>query len=256
MELPPYRAPRPRDVGRQMWERVRGFLIKASTIILAVSTVLWLLMAIPGRVNVGSFNDVASEDSLFAVVSGGIAPIFRPAGFGSWEASGSLMTGFMAKEVVVGTMNQIYVGEESAFEVEEPTTFGHEVGSALLGFGEAAVLTVQEVLNIVPRTVNLLPGVEFAEFNFFGTEEGVEDNTRLEAALINSFNRSAGSAELGALAAVAFNVFVLLYVPCMVAVAAMRHEFGSRWTLAQIGYTLGLAWVAAVLVFQVGKLFI
>jgi ferrous iron transport protein B len=256
MELPPYRAPRLRDVGRQMWERVRGFMIKASTVILAVSTVLWLLMAVPGRANAGSFNDVAAEDSLFAVVSGGIAPIFRPAGFGSWEASGSLLTGFMAKEVVVGTMNQIYVGEESAFEVEEPTTFGHEVGSALLGFGEAAVLTVQEVLNIAPRTVNLLPGVEIGEFNFFGTEEGVEDNTRLEAALINSFNRSAGSAELGALAAVAFNVFVLLYVPCMVAVAAMRHEFGSRWTLAQIGYTLGLAWVAADLVFQVGKLFI
>jgi ferrous iron transport protein B len=83
-----------------------------------------------------------------------------------------------------------------------------------------------------------------------------EDNTRLEAALINSFERSAGSAELGALAAVAFNVFVLLYVPCMVAVAAMRQEFGGRWTLAQIGYTLVVAWLAAVVVFQVGKLFI
>ncbi|MBK8902659.1 MAG: ferrous iron transport protein B [Anaerolineaceae bacterium] len=257
MELPPYRAPRPRDVWRQMWERVRGFLIKASTVILVVSTVLWLLMAIPGRANAGSFNDVAAEDSLFAVVSGAIAPVFKPAGFGSWEASGSLVTGFMAKEVVVGTMNQIYIGEEAAaVDAAEPTTFGQEVGSAVVGFGEAAVLTVQEVLNIAPRTVNLLPGVQINEFNFFGTAEEVEDNTRLEAALINSFERSAGSAELGALAAVAFNVFVLLYVPCMVAVAAMRQEFGSRWTLAQIGYTLGLAWVAAVVVFQVGKLFI
>ncbi len=256
MELPPYRAPRPRDVWRQMWERVRGFMIKASTVILAVSTVLWLLMAIPGRANVGSFNDVAAEDSLFSVVSGGIAPIFQPAGFGSWEATGSLLTGFLAKEVVVGTMNQIYVGEEGADEVEAPTTFGQEVGSVLLGFGEAAVLTVQEILNIAPRTVNLLPGVEIGEFNFFGTEEEVEDNTRLEAALIGSFSRSAGSPELGALAAVAFNVFVLLYVPCMVAVAAMRHEFGSRWTWAQIGYTLALAWAAAVVVFQVGKLFV
>jgi ferrous iron transport protein B len=256
MELPPYRAPRPRDVGRQMWERVRGFLIKASTIILAVSTVLWLLMAIPGRANAGSFNDVAAEDSLFAVVSGVIAPVFKPAGFGSWEASGSLLTGFLAKEVVVGTMNQIYIGVEDASETAEPTTFGQEVGSAVLGFGEAAVLTVQEVINIAPRTVNLLPGIDIGEVSFFGGEEVVEDNTRLEAALIDSFSRSAGSAELGALAAVAFNVFVLLYVPCMVAVAAMRHEFGSRWTLAQIGYTLGLAWVAAVVVFQVGKLFI
>ena len=257
MELPPYRAPRPRDVWRQMWERVQGFMIKASTVILVVSIALWLLMAIPGRANAGSFNDVAAEDSLFAVVSGAVAPIFQPAGFGSWEASGSLVTGFLAKEVVVGTMNQIFVGAEAeAAAEEEAPTFGQEVGSTLLGFGEAAVLTVQEVLNIAPRTVNLLPGVDIGEFNFFGTVEEVEDNTRLEAALINSFERSAGSPELGALAAVAFNVFVLLYVPCMVAVAAMRQEFGSRWTLAQIGYTLVVAWLAAVVVFQVGKLFV
>lgn len=256
MELPPYRMPRPRDIWRQMWERVQGFLIKASTVILVVSTVLWLLMAIPGRANVGSFNDVAPEDSLFAVVSGGIAPIFRLAGFGSWEASGSLLTGLMAKEVVVGTMNQIYIGEEAAIEARDTTTFAQEAGSTLLGFGEAAVLTVQEVINIAPRTINLLPGVEIGEVSFFGDEAVVEDNTRLEAALVGSFSRSAGSAEAGTVAAVAFNVFVLLYVPCVVTVAAMRQEFGDRWTWAQIGYTLLLAWTAAVLVFQVGKLFV
>lgn len=255
MELPPYRAPRPQDVWRQMWERVQGFVKKATTVILAVSTALWLLMALPGRANAGSFNNVAAEDSLFAVVSGAISPIFQPAGFGSWEASGSLITGFMAKEVIVGTMNQIYVGEE-VDENEESTTFVEDLGGALLGFGEAAVLTVQEVLNIAPRTVNLIPGVALGEFNFFGTDAEEEDNTRLESALIASFERSAGSPELGALAAVAFNIFVLLYVPCMVAVAAMRQEFGSRWTWAQIGYTLVLAWIASVVVFQVGKLFI
>ncbi|MEZ4593624.1 MAG: ferrous iron transport protein B [Chloroflexota bacterium] len=257
MELPPYRLPRVRDVWRQMWERVQGFLVKASTVILVVSTVLWLMMAVPGRANAGSFNEVAAEDSLFATLSGAISPIFRPAGFGSWEASGSLITGFMAKEVIVGTMSQIFVGEEAAAAaVVEPASFGQQVGEAVVGFGEAAVLTVQEVLNIAPRTVNLLPGVNLPTFNFFGIEEEVVDNTRLEAALIGSFERSAGSAALGALAAVAFNVFVLLYVPCVVAVSAMRQEFGNRWTLAQIGYTLGLAWIAAVLVFQVGKLFI
>ena len=58
------------------------------------------------------------------------------------------------------------------------------------------------------------------------------------------------------MAALAFNVFVLLYVPCMVAVAAMRQEFGGRWMWTQIGYTLALAWLAAVLVFQVGRLLV
>lgn len=262
MELPPYRLPRVKDVWRQMWDRTRGFLRKAGTIILAVSAGLWLLMAIPAHPSAGSFNDVAAEDSIFGTVSGAIAPVFRPAGFDNWQAAGSLITGFLAKEVVVGTMNQIYVEEasdaaEAAPAVEEPeetSTFGEDLGSAIVGFGEATVLTVQEVINIVPRTVNLVPGVNVGELSFFPGEEEEEDTSSLEAALVSSFSRSAGSAEAGAIAAVAFNVFVLLYVPCMVAVAAMRQEFGAKWMWAQIGYTLALAWIAAVITYQVGKL--
>ena len=254
MELPPYRLPRLRDVGRQMWERTEGFLIKAGTVILAASIVLWLLMALPGRANAGSFNNVAPEDSLFGMASGAIAPALAPAGFGNWQATGSLITGFVAKEVIVGTMSQIYVGEDK-LEAVEPVSFAEELGESILGFGEAILLTVQEVLNIAPRTINLIPGLDIGEFSFLG-EEAEESTTRLQASLINAFTQSAGSDALGRLAAVGFNVFVLLYVPCMAAVAAMRQEFGSRWMWAQIGYTLALAWLAAVMVFQIGRLFV
>jgi ferrous iron transport protein B len=260
MELPPYRLPRLKDMWRQTWERTREFLIKAGTVILSVSVVLWLLMAIPSRPNAGSFNDVAAKDSVFGTLSGAVAPIFKPAGFGSWQASGSLITGILAKEVVVSTMSQIYVSRadeaEVALEEEEtvePTTFGEDLGRSVIGFGEAAVLTVQEVINIAPRTINLLPGVNVGEVSFF-PGEAEENTTHLEASLVGSFAASAGSASAGPLAAVAFNVFVLLYVPCMAATAAMRHEFGWRWMWAQVAYTLILAWVVAVLVFQAGKL--
>jgi ferrous iron transport protein B len=255
MELPPYRLPRLRDVGRQMWERTEGFLIKAGTVILAASIVLWLLMALPGRANAGTFNDVAPEDSLFGMASGAVAPVLAPAGFGNWQATGSLITGLLAKEVIVGTMSQIYVGDDTAESEVEMGSFAEELGTSLLGFGKAILLTVQEVLNIAPRTVNLIPGLNVGEFSFLG-QETEESTTRLQASLINAFTQSAGSEALGRLAAVAFNVFVLLYVPCMAAVAAMRHEFDSRWMWTQIGYTLALAWLAAVLVFQVGRLFV
>lgn len=261
MELPPYRLPRVKDVWLQMWERTRGFIIKAGTVILGVSIGLWLLMAIPAGSDAGSFNDVPAEDSVFGVVSGAIAPVFKPAGYGSWQASGSLITGFLAKEVVVGTMNQIYVEEAQNApapledEMEEgASSFGEDLGASVIGFGEAAVLTVQETLNIVPRTINVVPGLELPEFNFLGGEAVEENTTRLEAALVNTFSETAGSQEAGLIAAVAFNVFVLLYVPCMVAVAAMRQEFGACWMWTQIIYTLVLAWTASVLVFQVGKL--
>lgn len=258
MELPPYRAPRVRDVLRQMWERTRSFVIKAGTLILSVSIVIWLLMAIPVGADAGSFNDVPAEDSVLGTLGGAVATVFAPAGFGTWEASSSLVTGVLAKEIVVGTMAVIYVPDAVVEEeaTEEPTTFLEDVGGAVVSFGEAAVLTVQETLNIIPRTINLVPGVEIAEFDFFGAKEEEEDTSHLEAALVASFTESAGSAEAGKIAAVAFNVFVLLYVPCMVAVAAMRQEFGGYWMWAQIGFTLVLAWVAAVLVFQVGQLLI
>lgn len=259
MELPPYRAPRVQDVMRQMWERTRGFLIKAGTVIISVSIAIWLLMAIPMGSSAGSFNDVAPEDSLFGTVSGTIAPVFAPAGFGSWEAAGSLITGFLAKEVVVGTMSIIYVGEAEApvgEGGEPPSTFVDEAWGAVVSFAQAAVLTVQEILNIIPRTINLIPGVDIPEFSFFGDGGEEESSTTLESALVASFTETAGSAAAGAVAAVAFCVFVLIYVPCMVAVAAMRQEFGSRWMWLQVAFTLVLAWVAAVLVFQIGTLLV
>ncbi|MFZ2487599.1 MAG: ferrous iron transport protein B [Anaerolineae bacterium] len=254
MELPPYRLPRSQDVLRQMWRRTRGFLRKAGTVIMGVSIVLWLLVAIPGRAGAGSFNAVAPQDSLFGRASSLLAPVFKPAGFGTWQAAGSLVTGFLAKEVVIATMSQIYVGEEEAAAPAEPVDFPAELAASGVGFAKAVALTVQEIINIVPRTVNLLPFVNLPEVSFFDDAGEEEDTTGLQAALVQSFTASAGSARAGQIAAVAFSVFVLLYVPCMVAVSAMRQEFGARWMWTQIGFTLALAWTAAVLVFQVGRL--
>ena len=255
MELPPYRIPRPKDVWRQMWERTRGFLIKSGTVILGISVALWLLMAVPAHPDVGAFSAVDAEDSLFGRISGIVSPIFKPAGFGSWQATGSLITGFLAKEVVIGTMNQIYADQTPPQSGPAPS-FGDDLAEAGLGFGRAGVLTVQETINIIPRTINLVPFLNIGQINFFSEEMEVDDTTRLEESLINAYAISAGSKEAGSIAAVSFNVFVLLYVPCVSAVTAMRQEFGARWMWAQIVYTLILAWAAAVVVFQVGKLFL
>jgi ferrous iron transport protein B len=244
MELPPYRTPRPLDVWRQTWERTSSFVRKAGTIILATSMVIWLLMALPVG-DSGSFNDVAPEDSVFGTVSETVSPVFAPAGFGEWQASGSLITGFIAKEVVVGTMSQIYVGETAAEDTEPAPTFAEDAVGIGTSFVEASVLTAQELVNIVPRTVNLLPFVNMPEANFLGAGGAEDDTTALESALTQVFTP---------LTAVAFTVFVLLYTPCMVTVAAMRHEFGTRFMLYQVAYTFAIAWLAAVVVYQGGTL--
>ncbi|MBK8027595.1 MAG: ferrous iron transport protein B [Chloroflexi bacterium] len=254
MELPPYRMPNASTILTQTWERTRGFIRNAATIIMASSVIVWMLTALPADLNLSRFNAVEPQESAFGAVSGLIAPAFAPAGFGTWQAAGSLISGFVAKEVVVGTMSQIYgtdAVEEAAevsgedANVENTPTVIDEVGQIVTSFGEALVLTGQELVNIMPRTLNLLPGADVPEANFLGTSEEEEDTTALGLALSGAFTP---------LSALAFMVFVLLYTPCMTATAAMRHEFGGRWTLMQMGYATLIAWGAAVIVYQGGLL--
>lgn len=106
MELPPYRLPTVTGVIVHMWERGRLFLIRAGTIILGVVVLVWLLSSLPWGV------EYASAESLIGRIGGFIAPIFAPAGFGQWQAAVSLVFGFLAKEVVVGTMGAIFAVEE------------------------------------------------------------------------------------------------------------------------------------------------
>jgi len=249
MELPPYRAPNLKTVYKSTTERTLEFVKKAGTTILLASMAVWLLLSVPARVGVGGFAEVSPEESIFGTVSKATAPIFAPAGFGTWQASGALVTGFLAKEVIVSTMAQVYVGEAAVEVAEEASpTIVEDLQGIAVSLGETLILTVQEVINIAPRTANLvlgfIPGAALPEANFLGAGEE-EELTALQSVLASSFTP---------LSAIAFCVFILLYVPCMVAVAAMRHEFGSKWTLAQVGYTLGVAWLAAVIVFQVGSL--
>jgi ferrous iron transport protein B len=257
LELPPYRLPTPRNVLRQVHERTAAFVRNAATIILAASISIWFLLALPVR-GEGTFNDVPTSDSLFGSVSRALSPVFAPAGFGSWEAAGSLITGFVAKEVVVSTMSQIYVEEEgegtSAGDETDAPSLADDLREIARSFGETTLLTAQETANIVPRTANLLPGLDMGLGDWLDRGEDAEELTSLQSALSASFARTAGSPERGKLAAVAFSIFVLLYVPCMATVAAMRHELGGRWVLYQVSYTLFVAWLAATVVYQGGLL--
>jgi ferrous iron transport protein B len=108
MELPPYRMPTVAGVLLHMWERGRLFLRKAGTIIFGAVLVVWLLGNLPWGVA------YASADSWIGHMGSFVAPIFDPAGFGQWQAAASLVFGFIAKEVVVGTMGTMLAAGEGA----------------------------------------------------------------------------------------------------------------------------------------------
>ena len=104
MELPPYRLPTLRNVLRNMWDNVSGFLKRAGTTIFVVITVLWILAVLP----LGA--EPYGKDSLLGQIGLFIAPIFKPAGFGTWQAAVGLFSGIAAKEAVVATLGMVYAG--------------------------------------------------------------------------------------------------------------------------------------------------
>ncbi len=237
MELPPYRLPTLRSIWFHTWERTSSFVKKAWTIIMATSIILWLLMAVPVR-GTGSFAETDVNNSAFAVANQTLAPAFAPLGFGTWQASSALLTGFVAKEVVVSTMSQVYAVEEAAEEETAAPTFFEDVGEILSTFVSATGDTL--------KSLPLIAGVNLFE------EEAEEEPTALMGAIKDGFETSSGGH--GALAAIAFMVFVLIYTPCMVAVAAERQELGMKWTWVSILGQLALAWLMAFVVFQGGLL--
>ena len=164
--------------------------------------------------------------------SAAIAPIFAPAGFGTWEASAALVTGFIAKELVVSTMAQVYLGEDVADSADASTpTFGEDLGMIVGGFFLAT-------LDAVKTLPSLIPGV-----NLLG-ETATGEDSGLSGAL---------SAGFTSLAALAFLVFVLVYTPCVATLGAIRSEYGWKWLWVSASYQFALAWCLAVLVYQGGR---
>jgi ferrous iron transport protein B len=225
MELPPYRLPTMKSLLIHTWEKGKHFLIKAGTYILAVSVLVWFLLNLPWGVE-------HKRDSYLGQAGAAVAPVFAPLGFGTWEASASLITGIIAKEIVVGTMGEIYAvgalgGEEEAQEVPTLGEDLQEIGSSFLAAIQAAGSNVFSTFGVASLEVD--------------EEEG---GTSLQEAVRGAFTP---------LSAYAFMAFVLLYMPCVVVAIAMRQEFGSwKWFGVAFAYQSVLAWTVALLIYQGG----
>lgn len=107
MELPNYRLPSAKSVVHLIWEKAKGFIEKAFTIIFVASIIIWFLQTFDARFNVAE----SPEQSLLAMIGSLVAPIFAPLGFGDWRVSTDLITGFTAKESVVSTLTVLMGGD-------------------------------------------------------------------------------------------------------------------------------------------------
>lgn len=109
VELPPYRIPQLKTLMRSTWDKGKGFVKKAGTIIFSGSVIIWFLSYAGPSGFAGGI-----DESWLAWIGERIAPLLAPLGFGTWQASASLLAGFLAKEVVVATMNILYAGQVTA----------------------------------------------------------------------------------------------------------------------------------------------
>ena len=168
MELPNYRMPGVKNVAHLLWDKTKDFLQRAFTVIFVASIIIWFLQSFDFRLNL-----VDGEGSMLAQIAGVLAPIFQPAGLGDWRIVTALVTGFLAKESVVSTMQ---------------------------------VLDVTQALTT--------------------------------------------------LTAVSMLAFCLLYTPCVAAIAAVKRELGGKLAVWMVIFQCLIAWLAAVLVYQIGGMII
>lgn len=224
MELPPYRMPTAKSLMIHTWEKGKHYLIKAGTWILAISVLVWFALHLPWGVE-------SKKDSCLGKAGQIIAPVFDPLGFGTWEAASSLLTGVVAKEVVISTMSEVYVSKAREEKKETPS-FGEDVREITVSFTGAFVEAAKNV------------------FSTFGiatlSAEEEEDTAGLRNVITKAFTP---------LSAYAFMAFVLLYVPCFIFLVVMWQEFGTwKWAGITIVYQSFLAWTAAFIIYQGGKL--
>ena len=251
MELPAYHVPSWGNVLRGTWERGWSFIKRAGTVIVLSSIVIWFLSGF-GTVN-GRFGMVDElyedetvvtdeyvtvvadrmgisedevepmDDSILARVAQPVSVIFKPLGFGDWKPTVATVTGLVAKEEVVATFGVLY-----NFQGEEAAAIDEETGEVLLDEDGNPIMEEEEL-----------------EENGDQIWENVESD----------FNAFSGGH--GRLAAYSFMIFNLLCAPCFAAIGAIKREMNSRkWTWFAIGYQCGFAYVIALIVWQLGRLFV
>ena len=217
LELPDYHMPTFLAIYNLMWPKLKDFIVRAGTVILLASVILWIFINLPPNSK--------PQESILAKSAQKIAPIFEPAGFGkNWEAVAALIPGTVAKEVVISSLGTIYA---SNVEKEEK----------IYNFKEDSI-------NIIISLKDAIADSVVSIFRFSKEEEESFESS-LTQKIKNSFNP---------LSAFSYMIFVLLYIPCISTMAAIKHEFGTKWMIFESFLLLLIAYIVSTLFYQISTL--
>ncbi len=233
MELPPYHLPTLRGVLLRAWDRVRLFVKEAGQVIVLMVIALNVLNSLGTD---GSFGNEDSEQSVLSATARAVTPVFAPMGVSedNWPAVVGVFSGILAKEVVVGTLDNLYTRIAQASDAAvAPAEFD------LLDSLHAAAATVPENLAALSRTLLDPLGIGTIDRQD-GNGLGVDD--AVFGAMHARFDGQAG--------AFAYLLFVLLYFPCVATIGAIRRETSTGWAAFVAVWTTSVAYVTATLFYQ------
>ncbi|HIF17176.1 MAG TPA: Fe(2+) transporter permease subunit FeoB [Cycloclasticus sp.] len=239
IELPPYHRPAIKSLMIHTWERLKGFVLEAGKFIIMMVMVINILNSVGTD---GSFGNENSSKSVLSEVSKTFTPIFKPMGIQqeNWPAIVGIFSGLLAKEVVVGTLDAVYSNLEGAVEPDEETF------SIAAKFSEAIAVTGDNLNDAFQnmgdplglRTLDTGDNIDAA-----AAEQDV--SYALFGTLVKYFDGKVG--------AFSYLLFILLYVPCVAAIAAVQRETGTRWAVFSIFWSLYLAYSMAVSFYQIAN---
>lgn len=231
MELPPYHWPHLKTLGIHAWQRLSGFVVRAGRLIVPICMVIGALNAfnLDGTVSTGD----ADAHSLLSLVGQWVTPIFSPMGVhaDNWPATVGLVTGVLAKEVVIGTLNTLYA------EIGHLSVATSHYAGVLPGLKMALLSIPQNLQGLGQAVFNPV----LAQAPVTGLNQGVY------GLMAERFDGKVG--------AFAYLLFVLLYFPCVSTMAAMLRELHRGWAAFSALWMTGVAYAAAVVFYQAATFF-
>ncbi len=238
MELPPYHLPTLKGMLLRTWDRVRLFIQEAGKIIVIMVLALNLLNSIGTD---GSFGNEDTDKSMLAEVSRTATPLFAPMGIqqDNWPAVLGVISGVLAKEVVVGTLDTLYsqLAEQDAGTVAEEEAFDFWA-------------SVQEAGATVPDNLAAVAGALTDPLGLDVGETGsVESAAEEQEVALGTFGAMATRFD-GQAGAFAYLLFILLYFPCVATIGAIKREAGSSWATFVAAWTTGVAYIASSVFYQ------
>ena len=243
MELPVYHLPTISGLLLHTWHKLRGFILRAGKAIIAVVIVLNVISSIGTDGTVGNQD---TENSLLAAIGKAATPLLRPMGIqeDNWPATVGILTGVFAKEVVVGTLDALY----SQMNRENTTSQGDDKFDFLETLKQA-VQTVPDNLSELTSLAGDPLGLNLGDLQDASVAAEQQDVRLGTLDLLQTLF-------VNKLAAFSYLLFILLYVPCVATVAAIYKELGAFWAVFTTAWSISMAYVVAVLCYQIGSLFV